>query len=198
MLSRHPCRRGGGDSMRGPTTARFLPRCHTPTPSRPCDPGRRTGPSRSGPCSRGPATCRQTTLASELEPVRKDGAAVVLVVPDEVTPTPVERRLADVVVRGPLPPAPFGLLVALAAADVPDVRRLGLLGGSRDALEAGRRAGAGAVIGLRQTAPRVDWSCSAASRPDHRAGRGRRHRLVRVRKRTPPSRARVAQPRAPR
>src|SRR5271157_392792 len=82
----------------------------------------------------------QTTLASELEPVRKDGAAVVLVVPDEVTPTLVERRLADVVVRGPLPPAPFGLLVALAAADVPDVRRLGLLGGSRDALEAGRRA----------------------------------------------------------
>ncbi len=90
----------------------------------------------------------QTTLASELERVRKDGAAVVLVVPDDVMPTPVERRLADVVVRGPLPPAPFGLLVALAAADVPDVRRLGLLGGSRDALEAGRRAGAGAVIGI--------------------------------------------------
>lgn len=96
----------------------------------------------------------QTTLASELERVRKDGAAVVLVVPDEVTPTPVERRLADVVVRGPLPPAPFGLLVALAAADVPDVRRLGLLGGSRDALEAGRRAGAGAVIGIVANGPR--------------------------------------------
>ena len=95
----------------------------------------------------------QAALADELERVRKDGAVVVLVLPDDVSPTPVERRLADVVVRGPMPPAPYGLLVALAAADVPDVRRLGLLGGSRDALEAGRCAGAGAVIGLATSGP---------------------------------------------
>jgi len=95
----------------------------------------------------------QAKLATELERVREDGAAVVLVVPDEVTPTPTERRLADTVVRGPLPPSPFGLLVALAAADVPDVRRLGLVGGSRLALEAGHRAGAGAVIGIAANGP---------------------------------------------
>jgi 2-aminoethylphosphonate-pyruvate transaminase len=95
----------------------------------------------------------QAALATELERVRKDGAVVVLVVPDDVSPTPVERRLADVVVRGPMPPAPYGLLVALAAADVPDVGRLGLLGGSRDALEAGRCAGAGAVIGIATNGP---------------------------------------------
>ena len=89
-----------------------------------------------------------STLSAQFELIRKDGATVVLVVPDEVVPTPVERRLADILVRGPLPPAPFGLLVALAAADVPDVRRLGLLGGSRAALESGLRAGAGAVIGI--------------------------------------------------
>jgi 2-aminoethylphosphonate-pyruvate transaminase len=130
----------------------------------------------------------QTTLASELEPVRKDGAAVVLVVPDEVTPTPVERRLADVVVRGPLPPAPFGLLVALAAADVPDVRRLGLLGGSRDALEAGRRAGAGAVIGIATNGPasrlellrgqpdRIIEPGEVAATDSFVYGSGRRHR----------------------
>jgi len=87
-------------------------------------------------------------LDADFESVRSDGATVVLVVPDNVSPTPVERRLADIVVRGPLPPAPFGLLVALAAVDVPDVRRLGLIGGSRDALIAGRCAGAGAVIGI--------------------------------------------------
>ena len=63
-------------------------------------------------------------LDADFESVRSDGATVVLVVPDNVSPTPVERRLADIVVRGPLPPAPFGLLVALAAVDVPDVRRL--------------------------------------------------------------------------
>jgi 2-aminoethylphosphonate-pyruvate transaminase len=90
----------------------------------------------------------QAALATDLELVRKDGAAVVLVVPDDVTPTALERRLADAIVRGPLPPAPFGLLVALAAADVPDVRRLGLIGGSRDALIAGGRAGAGAIVGI--------------------------------------------------
>ena len=90
----------------------------------------------------------QAAIASELDEVRRDGAMVVLVVPDEAKPSSVERRMADVVVRGPLAPAPFGLLVALAAADVPDVRRLGLLGASCDSLEAGLRAGAGAVVGI--------------------------------------------------
>ena len=94
-----------------------------------------------------PATA-QTALANGLEQVRNDGATVVLVAPDDITPSSTERRLADIVVRGPLPPSPFGLLVALAAADVPDVRRMGLIGGSRDALIAGQRAGAGAVVGL--------------------------------------------------
>lgn len=90
----------------------------------------------------------QAVLASGLEEVRADGAVVVLVVPDEITPTPVERRLADIVVRGPAAPSPFGLLVALAAADVEDVRRMGLIGGSAAALLAGARAGCGAVLGI--------------------------------------------------
>ena len=93
-------------------------------------------------------TTTQAALAIDLEQVRLDGAVVVLVVPDDVPPAPLERRLADIVVRGPLPPSPFGLLVALAAADVPDVRRLGLIGGSRESLIAGQCAGAGAVVGI--------------------------------------------------
>jgi 2-aminoethylphosphonate-pyruvate transaminase len=105
----------------------------------------------------------QAVLASELEVVRRDGALVVLVVPDEATPTPMERRLADVVVHGPLAPAPFGLLVALAAVDVPDVRMLGLIGGSRDALIAGQRAGAGAVIGIARNGGRFEL---LAGQPD--------------------------------
>jgi 2-aminoethylphosphonate-pyruvate transaminase len=61
-------------------------------------------------------------------------------------------------VRGPLPPAPFGLLVALAAVEVPDVRLLGLIGASREALVAGHRAGAGAVVGVagHGPAPRLE------------------------------------------
>jgi len=93
-------------------------------------------------------TATLAALDADLQSVRNDGATVVLVVPDNVTQTPLERRLADVVVRGPLPPAPFGLLVALAAVDVSDVRRLGLIGGTRDALVAGRCAGAGAVVAI--------------------------------------------------
>jgi 2-aminoethylphosphonate-pyruvate transaminase len=93
-------------------------------------------------------TSAQAALATDLEQVRNDGAAIVLIVPDDVNPSPLERRLADVVVRGPHPPAPFGLLVALAAVDVQDVRQLGLIGGSPQALIAGARAGAGAVIGI--------------------------------------------------
>jgi len=87
-------------------------------------------------------------LAPQLEKVRGDGATIVLVVPDEVTATPLERRSADVVVRGPMAPAPYGLLVALAAAEVPDVRLLGVMGGSAEALDAGHRSGAGAIVGI--------------------------------------------------
>ena len=93
-------------------------------------------------------TAALAALDTDLQSVRNDGAAFVLVVPDDVTPTPLERRLADIVVRGPLPPSPFGLLVALAAVDVPDVRRLGLIGGSKEALVAGGCAGAGAIVGI--------------------------------------------------
>ena len=134
-----------------------------------------------------PATA-QAALAADLGLVRADGAAVVLVVPDDVTPSPLERRMADLIVRGPLPPAPFGLLVALAAADVPDVRQLGLIGGSRAALVAGGRAGAGAVIGIagHGQATRLELllgqpdrivEASQFARTDSQMyGRGRRHR----------------------
>jgi 2-aminoethylphosphonate-pyruvate transaminase len=94
------------------------------------------------------STSALAVLDSEFKSVRKDGASIVLVIADDVTPTPIERRLADVVVRGPRPPAPFGLLVALAAANIPDVRRLGVIGSTSESLVAGRCAGSGAVVGI--------------------------------------------------
>ena len=92
-------------------------------------------------------------LARELETVRLDGAVVALITTDGVEPTSIEKRLADVVVHGPPAPAPYGLLVALAGADVPDVRKMGILGGSASALEAGHRAGAGAIVGVTANGP---------------------------------------------
>ena len=92
-------------------------------------------------------------LARDLEAVRLDGATIALVVTDEVEPSSIERRLADLVVHGPQAPAPYGLLVALAGADVPDVRRMGVIGGSVATLEAGHRAGAGAIVGVAANGP---------------------------------------------
>jgi 2-aminoethylphosphonate-pyruvate transaminase len=58
-----------------------------------------------------------------------------------------------VIVAGPTAPSPFGLVSALQAVDIADVRSLGVLGASPAALEAGHRAGAGAIVGLTSDAP---------------------------------------------
>jgi 2-aminoethylphosphonate-pyruvate transaminase len=79
---------------------------------------------------------------------RADGAVWALVVRPGDTPTVAEHQLADEVVVGAAAPEPWGLFAALQAAGASDVRRLGVIGSSRAVLEAGHRAGAGAVIGL--------------------------------------------------
>jgi 2-aminoethylphosphonate-pyruvate transaminase len=87
-------------------------------------------------------------LSPELDRVRLDGATIALVTTDAAEATSLERRLADLIIHGPEAPAPYGLLVALAGADVSDVRRMGVIGASVESLEAGHRGGAGAVVGL--------------------------------------------------
>ncbi len=61
--------------------------------------------------------------------------------------------IADLTVAGPSGPSPFGLFTALSVVGVPDARRLGVIGGSVAALEAGHRAGAGAIVGIAAAAP---------------------------------------------
>jgi phosphoglycolate phosphatase-like HAD superfamily hydrolase len=80
---------------------------------------------------------------------------VVLVVPPGVTPTAVERALTDDVVDGAAPPAPFGLFAAMAATGIDNVRQLGVLGASPAAIEAGHRAGVGAIVGISSGDPAV-------------------------------------------
>lgn len=84
---------------------------------------------------------------------RGDGATWVLVVRPGDTPSEREHRLADEVVVGAGAPEPWGLFAAMQAAGASDVRQLGVVGASRAALEAGHRAGAGAVIALAATNP---------------------------------------------
>ena len=87
-------------------------------------------------------------LAAGFQDIRADGARLALIVPPGEVPTASERALADLVVDGPAMPSPFGLFAALRAAGCDDVRRLGILGASTAALDAGHRAGATAVVGI--------------------------------------------------
>jgi len=93
-------------------------------------------------------------LQASLRVVREDGARIALVGPT-TSPIGPLANLADLAVHGPPPPSPYGLFAALEAADVGDARRLGLLGTSVAALEAGHRAGAGAIVGLAPADPSV-------------------------------------------
>src|SRR6266571_2213771 len=79
-------------------------------------------------------------LALGVQAARSEGARVAVVAPSGCEPTSGETSIADVIVAGPRPPAPFGLFTALQAAGLDDVRRVGVIGRSVEALQAGHRA----------------------------------------------------------
>ncbi len=89
-----------------------------------------------------------TALAQSFASMRFDGARLILIVPSDTTLSPEERAAADAVITGPPAPSPIGLFVALPITGIEDVRRLGVLGASPEAIEAAHRTGAGAIIGL--------------------------------------------------
>ena len=91
-------------------------------------------------------------LLEAAETIRGDGAVWAVVVLPGGEPSAAERQLADSVVSGALG-EPWGLFAAMQAAGVSDVRRLGVIGRTRPGLEAGRKAGAGAVIALAASDP---------------------------------------------
>ena len=94
------------------------------------------------------AVLREAAAAS-----RADGAIWALVVAPGMEAGAAERELADVVVTGAAAPEPWGLFAAMQASGVNDVGQLGVIGASRPALDAGRRAGASAVIALAAANP---------------------------------------------
>lgn len=81
-------------------------------------------------------------LAPGLAAARGDGARVAVV------GAGADALASDIRVEGPAAPSPFGLLDALRAAGLDDVRGLGVIGSSGAVLAAGHRAGAGAIVGL--------------------------------------------------
>src|SRR5262245_12324713 len=89
-----------------------------------------------------------------IDAARADGAQVAVVIAggDAERSGPATGLQAgdgvDAVVRGPEPPLPFGLLDAMRALGIADVRRVGVLGTTRAVLDAGHRAGFGAIVGI--------------------------------------------------
>ena len=92
-------------------------------------------------------------LHAEAAASKDDGATWVMIIRPDDVPSPAEHLLADEVVVGTSPPAPWGIFTALQAAGACDVRRMGVLGSSRASLNAAHRAGAGAVIGIAANTP---------------------------------------------
>lgn len=91
-------------------------------------------------------------LRPGLDGARADGARIAVIVGEGGGAAPATVP-ADAVVRGPAAPLPFGLLDAMRALGVADVRRLGVLGASRATLDAGHRAGCGAIVGIAPAEP---------------------------------------------
>jgi 2-aminoethylphosphonate-pyruvate transaminase len=86
-------------------------------------------------------------LAFGLRSAQRDGARVVQLRPTATGAGP-ELGAADAVVTGDLSGLPVGLFAALSAGGGTDVRRLGVLGATREALDAAHRVGAGAIVGI--------------------------------------------------
>ncbi|MBA3779381.1 MAG: alanine--glyoxylate aminotransferase family protein [Chloroflexi bacterium] len=90
-------------------------------------------------------------LEGGLIAVRRDGGRSALI--STSNKETIQGGMTDLVVLGRAAPSPYGLFAALEAADLADVRRLGVLGTDPVSLEAGHRAGAGAVVGLAPREP---------------------------------------------
>ena len=87
-------------------------------------------------------------IHGQLAEIRADAARAAVIAPSGCEPTSGDASVADLIVAGPRPPSPFGVFTALEAVGLSDVRRVGILGASVPALEAGHHAGVGAIVGL--------------------------------------------------
>lgn len=90
--------------------------------------------------------------------VRADGARLAAIETPGGRVSKAEQAAADLVVHGAAAPLPYGLFGAMEAAGVDDTRKVGVIGASFEAIEAGHRAGVGAIVGI-----------AAAGSPERRA-----------------------------
>jgi 2-aminoethylphosphonate-pyruvate transaminase len=106
-------------------------------------------------------------VAAGLAAARADGARIGIVAGPGV-PAAVRHALeatADLVLEGPRPPSPRAISEAAVSLGLEDARRTGVLGATLDALEAGHRAGATAIVGLAPVES-TDRQALLAGQPD--------------------------------
>jgi hypothetical protein len=88
-------------------------------------------------------------LSEGLSLARDDRARAAIVLdPSSVARGSGLLAAADLVLDGPPAPSPLAVHLAASQLGVEDARRIGVLGALPDALEAGHRAGAAAVVGV--------------------------------------------------
>lgn len=116
-------------------------------------------------------------LAAALAGPVSDGAAVAVI--GAVAADGVLGAIASHHAATEPPPSPDGILRVALASAARDVRRIGLLAASAEAVEAGHRAGAGAIVGIRTAA--VDEQTLIEAAPDRVVGVGELGELDRTR-----------------
>jgi 2-aminoethylphosphonate-pyruvate transaminase len=87
-------------------------------------------------------------IGVQLGSVRWNGMGVALLAGTTEAPSALLREQVDRVVPGPPPPSPRGIVEAAWAAGLDDLRRVGVIADARAGLDAGHRAGAGAIVGI--------------------------------------------------
>jgi 2-aminoethylphosphonate-pyruvate transaminase len=88
-------------------------------------------------------------LKDSIATIGQDGASFKLI--DGAGSGNGHARLVQsfrVEISGPAAPSPFGITCAMLDAGIDDVRRVGVIGSTTSSLEAGHRAGVGAIVGL--------------------------------------------------
>lgn len=90
------------------------------------------------------------SIAAGLATARADGARVAVVAGDDapVGVSAALAQIADLVLDGPPPPSPRAVSQAADGLALEDARRIGVLGATLDALEAGHRAGVATIVGI--------------------------------------------------
>lgn len=103
-------------------------------------------------------------LAEALAEPLRDGARLGVVAASPATDWPTSDLPVAWEARGAAAPSPEGLLALVVMSGLLDVRRLGVLAATPEAVEAAHRAGAGAIVGLCTGAVTADEL--AAASPD--------------------------------